>query len=58
METLAKRMGGGWMRRLGAVVLAAVLPWLAEGCASFQPIPGPGRDGGLYRYTADYQESH
>ena len=36
--------------------LAAVLLALAGGCASFQPIPGPGRDGGLYRYTRDYDD--
>lgn len=36
-------------------VFAAALAALAWGCASFQPVPGPGRDGGLYRYTADYR---
>jgi hypothetical protein len=31
---------------------------LCAGCASFQPIPGPGRDGGLYRYTVDYHQEY
>ena len=26
------------------------------GCQSFHPVPGRGRDGGLYRYTVDYNE--
>lgn len=40
----------------GAAVLAAALAGSGGGCASFRPIPGPGRDGGLYRYTADYED--
>ena len=43
-------------RVFGTAVLAALLAVSVGGCASFQPIPGPGRDGGLYRYTADYAD--
>lgn len=55
MKSCARWMAGGWR----AVLLAALL---TGGCGSFrpvvQPVPGPGRDGGLYRYTTDYRDEY
>lgn len=50
-----------FLRRGGRMaVLAGVLA--GTGCGSFrpvvQPLPGPGRDGGLYRYTKDYRDEY
>ena len=61
MGTFKKRfggVGGGGKKRPGAAAFGAVLLLLCAGCTSFQPIPGPGRDGGLYRYTADYRDEY
>ena len=45
------------MGRIGILLAAAMLACMVSGCRSIlQPLPGPGREGEFYTYTARYDD--